>query len=174
MQPRLAHPTLGRRLRIQPQMAQDLLDHRPLLDGGDDLEVPGAAVRAALHVDIEHPLEQPCPADACGPDLDGLGLALDAGCGNACSLLILGRPCGTTRLEPPPHLGVPAPVVARPAPAPAPAPVAPVAAAVPAAAVAPITSVDLPLELEEPDEVSQDLAQLFAIRDANLPGTGKN
>jgi hypothetical protein len=40
--------------------------------------------------------------------------------------------------------------------------------------VAPITSVDLPLELEGPDEVSQDLAQLFAIRDANLPGTGKN
>jgi hypothetical protein len=34
-------------------MAQDLLDHRPLQDGGDDFELPGAAVRAALHVDIE-------------------------------------------------------------------------------------------------------------------------
>ena len=28
------------------------------------------------------------------------------------------------------------------------------------------------LELEEPDEVSQDLARLFAIRDANLPARG--
>ena len=76
-------------------------------------------------------------------------------------------------LEPPQHFGVPSPD-ARPAPAPAPAPAAPVAAAVAAATGGPITSVDLPLELEEPDEVSEDLAQLFAIRDANLPGTGKH
>jgi len=47
MQPRLAHPTLGRRLRGQAQVTQDLLDHRPLQDGGDDLELPGTAVRAA-------------------------------------------------------------------------------------------------------------------------------
>ena len=53
MQPRLAHPTLGRRLRIQPQVSKDLLDHWALQDGCDDLELPGAAVRAALHVDIE-------------------------------------------------------------------------------------------------------------------------
>ena len=53
MQPRLAHPTLGRRLRIQPQVRKDLLDHRALQDGGDDLELPGAAVRAALQVDVE-------------------------------------------------------------------------------------------------------------------------
>ena len=75
MQPRLARPALGRRLRVQAQVAQDLLDHRPLQDGGDDLELPGAAVRAALHVDIEHPLEQPCPVDASGPNLGGLGFA---------------------------------------------------------------------------------------------------
>ena len=68
-------------LRIQPQVRKDLLDHRPLQDGGDDLELPGAAVRAALHVDVKHGLAQPCPADACGPALDGLGIALDAGCG---------------------------------------------------------------------------------------------
>ena len=73
-------------------MAQDLLDHRPLQDGDDDPELPGAAVRAVLHVDVENPLKQPCPADASGPDLGGLGLALDAGCGNAWHFLILGRP----------------------------------------------------------------------------------
>ena len=75
VQPRLARPALGRRLRVQAQVAQDLLDHRPLQDGGDDLELPGAAVRAALHIDIEHPLEQPRPTDACGPNLGGPGFA---------------------------------------------------------------------------------------------------
>ena len=64
-------------------------------------------------------------------------------------------------LEPPPHLGAPAPA-ARPSPV----------AAAPAGTVGPVTSVDLHLEPEEPDEVSEDLARLFAIRDANLPGTG--
>jgi hypothetical protein len=34
-------------------VSKDLLDHRPLQDGGDDLELPGAAVRAVLHIDIE-------------------------------------------------------------------------------------------------------------------------
>jgi hypothetical protein len=63
MQPRLAHPALGRRLRIQLQVSKDLLNHRPLQDGGDDLELPGAAVRAVLQVGVEHPLEQPCPVD---------------------------------------------------------------------------------------------------------------
>jgi len=56
VRPRLAHLTLGRGLRIQPQVSKDLLDHRPLQDGGDDLELPGAAVRAALHVDVKHAL----------------------------------------------------------------------------------------------------------------------
>jgi hypothetical protein len=32
---------------------QDLLDHRPLEDGRDDLQLRGAAVRAVLHVDVE-------------------------------------------------------------------------------------------------------------------------
>jgi hypothetical protein len=41
-----------------------------------------------------------------------------------------------------------------------------------ATSAAPVTSVDLPLDLEEPDEVSEDLARLFAIRDANLPASG--
>jgi hypothetical protein len=45
---------LGGGCGSKPQVSKDLLDHRPLQDGGDDLELPGAAVRAALHVDIEH------------------------------------------------------------------------------------------------------------------------
>ena len=35
----LARPTLGRRLRIQSEMAKDLLNHRPLQDDGDGLEL---------------------------------------------------------------------------------------------------------------------------------------
>ena len=88
--PRAPDPWAG--LRIQAQVSKDLLDHRPLQDGGDDLELPGATVRAALQVDVKHALEQPCPADACGPNFDGLGLALDAGCGNAWRFLVFGRP----------------------------------------------------------------------------------
>ena len=44
VQPRLARPALGRRLRVQTQVAQDLLDHRPLQDGGDNL-----GLTASLH-----------------------------------------------------------------------------------------------------------------------------
>jgi len=51
--PRLARPSPWRRPRIQPKVAEDLLDHRPLEDGRDDLELPVATVRAALHVDVE-------------------------------------------------------------------------------------------------------------------------
>ena len=51
-------------LRVQPQVAEDLLDHGRLQDGGDDLEFSGAAVRAVMHVEIDHALEQPRPADA--------------------------------------------------------------------------------------------------------------
>jgi hypothetical protein len=39
-------------------------------------------------------------------------------------------------------------------------------------APAPAAVMDLLLEDEEPDEVSEDLARLFAIRDANLPAHG--
>jgi methionine biosynthesis protein MetW len=34
-------------------VSQDLLDHRPFQDGGDDLQFPAAAVRAVLHVNVE-------------------------------------------------------------------------------------------------------------------------
>ena len=51
--PRLARSAPGRRLRVQPQVSEDLLDHRPLEDGRDDLEFPAAAVRAVLHADVE-------------------------------------------------------------------------------------------------------------------------
>ena len=45
---------------------------------------------------------------------------------------------------------------------------------VPVGVVPVVTSVDLALDVEEPDEVSEDLARLFAIRDANLPASGGN
>ncbi len=38
---------------------------------------------------------------------------------------------------------------------------------------APVTRVDVPIDAAEADEVSEDLALLFAIRDANLPASGK-
>jgi hypothetical protein len=43
--PRLARPAPGRRLRIQPQVGEDLPDDRPLVDGRDDVLRPYAAVR---------------------------------------------------------------------------------------------------------------------------------
>ena len=43
--PDLTRPPSGRGLRVQAQVRQDLLDHRPLQDGRDDLQLPGAAVR---------------------------------------------------------------------------------------------------------------------------------
>lgn len=85
--------------------------------------------------------------------------------GNTCPFPDMPDP--SVWLEPPPHLGPPAPA-ARPSPAPGPAPIA----AAPDAIVGPVTSVDLHLDLEEPDEVSEDLARLLAIRDADLPGNG--
>jgi len=56
---RLARRRPGGRLRIQPEVAEDLLDHRPLKDGRDDLELAATAARVVLHVDVEHALEQP-------------------------------------------------------------------------------------------------------------------
>ena len=44
-------------------MSEDLGDHVGVFDGGDDLQ-RAAAVRAVLNIDIEHPFEQPSPADA--------------------------------------------------------------------------------------------------------------
>lgn len=69
VRPRLASPALGWRLRNQPQVGEDLLDHWPLENGGDDLQLAGAAVRAVLHIDIEYALEQPRPADNPSPGL---------------------------------------------------------------------------------------------------------
>jgi len=55
----------GRRLRrctrLQSQVREDLLDHRRFQDHRDDLAL-AAAVRAVLHVDLEHALEQLGPA----------------------------------------------------------------------------------------------------------------
>jgi len=59
---RLATGRRARRCpRLQSQVHQDLLDHRLLQDGGDDLQL-AAAVRAVLQVEVEHPLEQLGPA----------------------------------------------------------------------------------------------------------------
>jgi hypothetical protein len=90
--PRLASPSLGWRLRIQAQVSLDLLDHRPLEDGRDDLELAAAAVGAALHVDVEDALEQPCPADAVWPRLDSLDFALGRDCSFGGRLRLSGRP----------------------------------------------------------------------------------
>jgi len=71
-------------------VGQDLLDHRPLEDGRNDLELTAAAVRAVLHVDIEHALAQPGPADAVRSSLDLLYFALGGGCRHGCSLCLRG------------------------------------------------------------------------------------
>ena len=46
-----------RRADLQTQVREDLLDHRGLQDGGDDLQL-AAAVRAVRHIDLEGALEQ--------------------------------------------------------------------------------------------------------------------
>ena len=76
--PGLARLAARRRPRIQPQLRQDLAEHRTLQDRRDDLHLPGAAPRAVPHVDVEDPLEQPRPADAAGPGLNRLDFALGA------------------------------------------------------------------------------------------------
>lgn len=58
MPPRLARWLPGRGLRMQPQVGEGLLDRRSLQDGGDDHEVPGAAVRAVLHIDVKAKLQR--------------------------------------------------------------------------------------------------------------------
>ena len=56
--PYLTRPPSGRGLRVQAQVRKDLLDHRPLEDGRDDLQLPGGAVRAVLHVDVKAKLQR--------------------------------------------------------------------------------------------------------------------
>jgi hypothetical protein len=51
--PPLAPPAPGRPLRIQSQVAEDLLDDRPLENGRDDPDLAAAAVRAVLQVELE-------------------------------------------------------------------------------------------------------------------------
>jgi hypothetical protein len=74
------------RLRIQAQVTQDLLHHRPAGDGRDDRELPAAASQAVLYVDVEDSLELLRAADAMQPDLNRLDFEL----GGAC---LGGRPC---------------------------------------------------------------------------------
>jgi hypothetical protein len=63
-------------------------NHRPLEDGRDDLQFPGAAVWAVLHFDVEHALQQPRPADAARPRQDGVDFALGGGCRPGCRLCL--------------------------------------------------------------------------------------
>jgi len=55
----MRHQLLRRRLglRLQSQVVEDLLDHRLVQAGRDDLELPAATVRSVLHVDVEDGLE---------------------------------------------------------------------------------------------------------------------
>ena len=79
-----------RRLRLQDQVREAFFDDRPLQDGSDDLQFPGTAVRAVLHVDVEDALEQPRPADAVRPGRNRLGLAYTGHCDFDGLLLHLG------------------------------------------------------------------------------------
>jgi hypothetical protein len=85
--PRLARLAERRRLPIQPRLREDLLHRRPLEDRRDDLELPGAAPRAVLQVDVEDALEQPRPAEALRSSPYGsTSLA-------AATASVAGRPC---------------------------------------------------------------------------------
>ena len=71
-------------------MGKDLGDHGGMFDGDDDLQ-RAAAVRAFFNIDIEHPFEQPGPADArrrrvvglcCGKRVVGAGYLVPLDSGN--------------------------------------------------------------------------------------------
>ena len=64
--PDLTRPPSGRGLRVQAQVRKDLLDHRPLEDGRDDLQLSGGAVRAVLHVDVKTRLSSRAQLMRCG------------------------------------------------------------------------------------------------------------
>ena len=53
---------------------------------------PFAAARAVLHVDVEDPLEQPCPADAARSRLSGLNFAIGGDSSFGGRLILLERP----------------------------------------------------------------------------------
>ena len=58
-------------------------------DGGDDLELPCTAARAALHIDVKHALEQSRPVDASRPGLQSVDFAL-AGAGGEDARIVPG------------------------------------------------------------------------------------
>ena len=66
----------GRRLRLQPEVGEDPLDHRLFQDCGEDLQLPVAAIRAMLHANDDDPFDQVGPADAARPTQRVLWLAL--------------------------------------------------------------------------------------------------
>ena len=72
MRSRLACPHPGRRLQVQPQASQGLLDHQPLEDRRDELELAAAAGQAVQPVDVEDAIERTGPADAVRSNLDAL------------------------------------------------------------------------------------------------------
>ncbi len=57
------HRCSGRCPGGQAEMSEDVGDHGGVFNGGDDFQ-RAAAVRAFFNIDIEHPFEQPGPADA--------------------------------------------------------------------------------------------------------------
>ena len=80
-------------------MRQNLLDHRPLQDGRDDLQFPAVALRAVPNVDVEHALEQRRPADVASDGLDRLEFARCGHSGHSSfgdRPVLLERRCGTT------------------------------------------------------------------------------
>ena len=52
--------------RRELEMRQDAADDGWLGDGGEESQGPLVTPRAALHVDVKNPFEQPCPAKARG------------------------------------------------------------------------------------------------------------
>ena len=55
------------------RLGEDLGDHGGIFDGGDDLQ-GSDALRTLLDVDVEHPFEQPGPAQAGWHRVMGLSL----------------------------------------------------------------------------------------------------
>ena len=70
--------------RIGPGLGVTLIQ-----DGGDDLELPCTAARAALHIDVKHALEQSRPVDASRPGLQSVDFAL-AGAGGEDARIVPG------------------------------------------------------------------------------------
>jgi hypothetical protein len=87
-------------------VSQDLLYHWLLQDGGDDLELPGAGIRAVVHVDVEHRLVQPGPVDAARAGRGVFKLALTGRGNSAASRRMNSSGLDTRGLVLPPRHGV--------------------------------------------------------------------